>query len=53
VRVESSMLFDFLGYGRRVFTERFCDILHGHVLVKAFFNKYPVIKSEMLLVTEN
>ena len=45
VRVKGRMLFNLLGNGGRILAERLGDILHGHVLVKTFFNKYPVIKS--------
>ena len=45
VRVKGTVLFDLLGNGGRILAKRFGDILHGHVLVKTLFDKYPVIKS--------
>ena len=45
VWMKGTMLLDLLGNGGRILTERLGNVLHGHVLVKTFFNKYPVIKS--------
>ena len=45
VSAKDTMLFNFLGNGGRILAETFGDIFHGHVLVKTFFDKNPIVKN--------
>ena len=45
VRMKGAVLLNLLGNGGRILAKRFGNVFHGHVLVKAFFDEHPVIKS--------